>query len=265
MRGKLFIDLSTLAPRGENPLLRKQYPKVNFFTGSTSCSLIYLAELYERGEKRLLLPTRELMLKGFAIYAGELGNVFSKNSINRNAISGCDFARAVNALNWSKKMVEAPWTKVGAQNKLAKLEANLSHLNETNQAESSISEKQYEQFIESIQQLELQIQNLKNQIADFDSLSEDKQQLIVQPFPIVFAFKVEKVNLDCKSSAISGEVVAEGGCTYRQLEAVFVPADKIVLVQALLPEGSEKVQDIAFLEETLNPRLSQNNSAGLGI
>ncbi|MGQ3888736.1 hypothetical protein ACQUW5_06845 [Legionella sp. CNM-1927-20] len=53
------------------------------------------------------------------------------------------------------------------------------------------------------------------------------------------------------------------GCTYDELEAIFVPADKIELVKSLLPKGKDKVRDISVLEDILDSKLESTASLSI--
>ncbi|MGQ3888737.1 hypothetical protein ACQUW5_06850 [Legionella sp. CNM-1927-20] len=163
------LNYKARAQENKNSKLQQEFPRANFFTGSTSCSLLYLDALHKAGEERLLLPTQELFSKkGFAVYGGELGNTFSKKSINRRAISGCDVERAGNALNWAKSMAEKRWTVEDAQKKLADLKRK-----NDNWAQLESSGKQILKEMKDIIRIcKLQAQNTKLQLENYEHVNK---------------------------------------------------------------------------------------------
>ncbi|STX28846.1 Uncharacterised protein [Legionella beliardensis] len=241
------LKIDTRGRENKTNKLRQLLPTANFFTGSTSCSLLYLAALRSDPDDRLLFPTMELLSAGLAVYSGELGNVFAKNSINKIAISGCDIQRAENALIWSKSMAENRWIAESAQKKLIKLKHQIDYYAE----QESIGRQIPKKLQDEIHIYKRQAKNIELQLNNYDHVNK---QLIDEPFPIVYACQIKDGRAKYRGSDVSGEMTVVGGCTYDEVDAIFVPTDKIALVQSLLPKGQDKVRDIAILETTLGFR-----------
>lgn len=216
-------DKQTIADK-----LRKDFPTINFYHASTSASLMYLnlQKFKETFANRILVQTHELIEQGYAVFSGELGNVFNENSINRKGISGFPVEESMGVVSWAKMMTDTQWSKETIEKKIKELEKTSNKSFETSEG----------MLQKAIQGNRNRVENLKKQIESYENLKEEKV-LIDSLFPVVFGCEIDQSRMKYgKSDVGKGELVVENGCYVEEIRAIFIPTAKINMAIQFLPD-----------------------------
>ncbi|MBJ7311811.1 hypothetical protein ACFOLJ_02490 [Rugamonas sp. CCM 8940] len=179
------------------------------FHGSRSGSLITFHESTREDLRGSLLPMGALIDAGAAVFTGERGNSFDADGLNRNNLSVVDEHNVIEAINYAGD------TSLARKSPVLSAASNSS--NETPEVAAFHA----------------------NARAAMDLLaaSPDMLALVNEGFPVIYGLTPDQDNLQAASSAIKGEVGVPGGVTRENIKAIFVPADKVAVVQSLVGEA----------------------------
>jgi hypothetical protein len=224
-RPAMAAEFSTM----ENP------PKL--LHGSTSASLLMYTDSQNRQGQ--LRPSGAIESSNGAVFSGEI--VFGKSN---GDIAVVDITDIRTAVDYSK---QDGWSPDIGRQRLA--DAQARYESNKKMAEEGGYGDRFENSI-SANGSRNTIATEKLRLAGWDKLSPDERALVSQQFPVVYGIDTNRQGAVTFPiiSDIQSELRLRGGTTGDEIRAVFVPKDKIPLVQSLVGDKGPRVLDIDLLK-----------------
>jgi hypothetical protein len=228
--------------------------------GSTSASLLmYITPQYQKGKEQTaqdqlrsqnrqgqLRPSGAIEASLGAVFSGEI--VFGKSNTNIAVVDVTDIGKALdyaegrhsgywNSMNWSPEIAHQRIADADERRAKEEKMAREGGFSETYQNSRAARRNDGTLATERLR------------LAEWPNLSSLEMALVSQQFPVVYGIDTSRQKaLSIPSSDIPSELRLEDGTTGDEIRAVFVPKDKIPLVQSLVGDKGPRVLDIDLLK-----------------
>lgn len=208
---KLNTSAATMSGGVDMQKLRAVSNGSTHFHGSRSGSLITFHYSTPASARGYLLPMGALAASGAPVFTGERGNSLAQGAFNNGHLS------VVNEHNIAGAIDYATDSTLARRSAVTTSPAATSPIN-------SFGSRQSRSLLKS------------NAQAAMQALQADPgmHELVNENFPVVYGLRPDPTRLESISSSIKGEAGIRDGVKPKEIGAIFVPENKVAVVQLLI-------------------------------